>query len=105
MDNIFTVINIDKLKPSRWYIGRGRNSNVALWDGEFFITVGTSFGRFEVKYESYYTDDGGTFQPFLCIDEGVVLEPFGSDGWDRHYGKLLGIKFPVDLPSDGANKV
>lgn len=84
-----TVIPYEKLECGAWYVGRGRNGNVGLWDGEAFLVIGMIFGRPTIKHEWLYTDEEGTFQPFLRIDEGTMLEPFGDAGWDAHYGRLM----------------
>jgi hypothetical protein len=77
------------LEHGFWYVGRGRNGNVGLWDGEHFLVIGSKFDTFVIKCESYYTQESGTFQPFMKIDEGTMLEPFGATGWDNHYGLLM----------------
>lgn len=73
----------------RWYIGRGRNGNVGLWDGKRFLVIGKKFCEPRIKYEPYYTEKTGCFQPFLQIDEGIMAEPFGKAGWDAHYGAKM----------------
>lgn len=52
----------DKLIVGRWYRGKGRNSNIALWDGMAFLTFGNKFGHYVEKQESHW-DDEGPFQP------------------------------------------
>jgi len=89
MEIIAPVISLDQLTPGRWYVGRGRNGNVGLWDGETFLVIGFKFDHPVVKHEFPYTSESGTFQPFLLIDEGSMLEPFGNTGWDAHYGRLM----------------
>ena len=84
-----TVLSKDQLIPQRWYVGRGRTSNVALWDGENFLTIADKGGQMVVKVEPYYEAESGCFQPFLLVDEGRMIEPFGNSGWDAHYGKTL----------------
>lgn len=84
-----TTIPLEQLSQGAWYVGRGRNGNVGLWDGEMFLVIGKKFGRPVIKYESPYSDDEGTFQAFLRIDEGTMIEPFGDVGWDAHYGRLM----------------
>jgi len=68
-----TVLEKDELAAGRWYVGRGRTSNVALWDGEIFLTIGNDFGA-AIKREPYYEPDGGCFQPFLLLDEDIKFE-------------------------------
>ncbi len=89
MEITSSVIPLDQLKPGCWYVGRGRNGNVGLWDSEVFLVIGLKFGHHLIKYEPLYTDESGTFQPFMRIDEGIMLEPFGKYGWDAHYGQLM----------------
>ena len=84
-----TIIPKDQLIPLRWYVGRGRTSNVALWDGEIFLTIADKGGQMVVKGEPYYEAESGCFQPFLLVDEGKMIEPFGKSAWDAHYGKTL----------------
>ncbi|MDI6757250.1 MAG: hypothetical protein QME32_04430 [Endomicrobiia bacterium] len=81
------IIPQDKLIKYRWYVGRGRNNNVAFWDGDRFLTIGNN-GEWIVKYEQYYMSKDGCFQPFLMIDEGLII-PHGNTGWASHYGKGL----------------
>ncbi|MBU2803239.1 hypothetical protein HFV02_13495 [Acidithiobacillus caldus] len=82
-------IPAEQLVKGAWYVGRGRNGNVGLWDGEMFLVIGYKFDRPTIKYESPYKDEEGTFQAFLRIDEGTMIEPFGDIGWDAHYGRLM----------------
>jgi len=89
----------DKLVLNRWYIGRGRNANVALWtkigDRLTFLTIAPKFNQMVIKDEGYYHEDpqcGGCFQPFALVEEGTVVEPVGSKpGWDSHYAKTMRI--------------
>jgi hypothetical protein len=78
-----------QLVKDRWYVGRGRNGNVALWDGQEFLTIGFKFDEAVVKREPYYEENSGCFQPFYLVDEGKMIEPFGRSGWDAHYGRSL----------------
>src|SRR2546421_10301275 len=82
-------IPITDLVIGRWYVGRGRNGNVGVWDGYRFLVVAEKFEDYVVKLESYYTEDSGCFQPFAMVDEGVMVEPFGDLDWDKHYGHRL----------------
>ncbi|MFH0752275.1 MAG: hypothetical protein V1914_01630 [archaeon] len=90
----------EDLVVGKWYVGRGRNSNVGYWDGNNFLTIGFKFDRPNVKVEGYYLEDDGRtelfnlgcFQPFLEVDEGEMVEPFGTVAWDKHYGKTLEVK-------------
>lgn len=94
-----TQIPVDRLIEGRWYVGRGRNANVALWGrigknpGRLtFLTVGMTFHQPNVKDEGYYEPEGGCFQPFALIEEGTAVESVGTNpGWDQHYAKKLSI--------------
>ena len=87
----------DQLIVGRWYVGRGRNGNVAKWiqigPRKTFMTIGETFKHPNLKDEGYHHEDpkeGGCFQPFALIEEGTVAEPWGTDpGWDQHYAKRL----------------
>ncbi len=72
----------------RTYVGRGRNGNVGLWNGKHFLVIGEKFGDV-IKYEPYYEEVTGCFQPFAIVDEGAMVEPFGKAGWDKHYGRRM----------------
>lgn len=97
----------DQLLENRWYAGRGRNANVALWahigDRHTFLTIGFKFGQPVVKDEGYWRDEHapgcgalGCFQPFALVDEGVVLESVGSQpGWDTHYALRMAFNMPL----------
>ncbi|MCC2636610.1 MAG: hypothetical protein K0Q68_329 [Moraxellaceae bacterium] len=67
-----------------WYAGRGRNGNVGMWNGEEFLVL-TATLRPSIKQEPYFDVDGGCFQPFLRIEEGVVREPFVEQGMETRY--------------------
>jgi len=100
-----SVLRKDQLVPDRWYVGRGRTSNVARWDGENFLTVGYEGEYPAVKTEPYYEEGSGCFQPFLLVDEGQMIEPFGKSGWDAHYGKTLELNVPKTSQSYGNSGV
>ena len=78
----------------KWYVGRGRNGNVGLWNGTYFLVIAEKFDEYVIKHEPYYTDDYGCFQPFAVIDEGTMVEPFGKTIWDKHYGRRLEFGMP-----------
>lgn len=82
-------IPISELKVGRWYIGRGRNSNIAFWNGEDFLTISKKMKDWVIKAEPYYTELDGCFQPFKEINEGIVIKSVGKDGWDKHYAELM----------------
>jgi len=73
-----TQIPLNCLTEGRWYVGRGRNSNVGFWDGKFFLVIGFKIDSWRIKREPYYTNESGCFQPFLMIDEGQVLKTMGG---------------------------
>ncbi len=83
------------------YVGRGRNGNIGLWDGECFLVIGEKFGRFVVKEEPNFVATWGCFQPFREIDEGQMTEPFGRIGWDAHYGRRMNFG-PGEAPQGDA---
>lgn len=62
------MIKKEELVPSRWYNGKGRNSNVGLWDGKVFLTIGYKF-KYETIYHEGHWDEGGCFAPFEEINE------------------------------------
>jgi len=77
-------IPISALDVDSWYVGRGRNGNVGLWDGNVFSVIADCLvynGNFRtpqktkagVKNEPYFTEDEGCFQPFKKIDDAICL--------------------------------
>lgn len=64
------IIKKEKLKKGRWYVGTGRNSNIALWTGETFITLGKYYDYYRIKDEGLYKN-GGCFIPIKLIMEGI----------------------------------
>ena len=86
-----------RLVRGRWYVGRGRNGNVGLWDGQDFLVIGEKFSRHVIKEEPYFVAASGCFQPFRAIDEGRMVQPFGRSGWDAHYGHRMTFG-PGELP-------
>jgi len=82
-------IPITQLVKGKWYVGRGRNGNVGLWNGNRFLVICEKFDDYVIKQEPYYAEEEGCFQPFSTIDEGVMIEPFGKVGWDKHYGRRM----------------
>lgn len=89
MELLLDVIPLEHLKVDTWYVGRGRNGNVGLWNGRFFLVIGEKREQSVIKKEPYYTDESGCFQPFLAINEGRMVEPFGRLAWDAHYGRKM----------------
>ncbi|WP_333689274.1 hypothetical protein [Methylococcus capsulatus] len=79
-------IPLEQLEIGRWYVGRGRNGNVGLWDGECFLVIGKEGmkvsavppvweNQWVIKREPYFTENAGCFQPFATIDEGQTIVP------------------------------
>lgn len=69
---------------------------MGLWDGQYFNTFGVSspqFGGVKHKQEGYYTAEDGCFQPFMLIDEGVVVEAVDPEAkppaWGAHYARKM----------------
>ena len=91
---------LEQLETGCWYVGRGRNCNVGLWDGECFLVIGKEGvpiswaprlweTHWTVKHEPYYTEATGCFQPFMRIDEGRSAEPMDDPDGTRSYAKRL----------------
>lgn len=84
-------IEVEQLAPAalevnRWYVGRGRDGNVALWDGEHFLVIArqrvmsptvppTWQSVWGVRAEACFPGAAEGFQPFAVIDEGEVSQP------------------------------
>ncbi|MCK4670381.1 MAG: hypothetical protein KAT43_04190 [Nanoarchaeota archaeon] len=76
-EKILTVIPENQLILDRFYLGRGRNTNIALFEGDeewedavgCFITLCYKFEYPMHKYEPYLGDnnEGGCFQPYLLL--------------------------------------
>jgi hypothetical protein len=82
-------IPISDLVKGKWYVGRGRNGNVGYWDGKHFLVIAEKFDDYVIKFEPYYEEKTGCFQPFGVVDEGVMVEPFGTTIWQGHYGRRM----------------
>lgn len=78
-------IPLSDLQVGRTYVGRGRNGNIGLWDGEDFLVIGLTGvpvswhprkwrNEYVLKREPYFTEESGCFQPFLLVDEGKATE-------------------------------
>lgn len=98
-----TIIKVDSLNIGSYYLGRGRNGNVALWDGEFFLVACSLpqrrltdegkivYGpdrRAEMKIESHFDTEHGCFQPFVEINEGKSI-PYQDERRSRLYCEYL----------------
>jgi hypothetical protein len=88
-------ISQNELQVGRWYVGRGRNANIGLWNGDCFLVIGLCGTpvsweprKWEnkpcIKQEPYFTTEEGCFQPFLLVDEGVAGEKI-----ETRYAKTL----------------
>ena len=73
-EKILKVIPEDQLLINRFYLGRGRNTNIGFLDefqddGTCFITLSYKFEKPTHKYEDYLdnNNEGGCFQPFLLL--------------------------------------
>jgi hypothetical protein len=91
---LFSLITTQNLIPGQWYIGRGRHANIALWTGAHFLTIGEEMGQPRIKQELCSTpgDDGwGSFQPFMALDDGDLLEGDACSG--------ARLRFPSDAGS------
>jgi hypothetical protein len=82
-------IPMHRLIRGRSYVGRGVNGNVGRWDGQHFLIVAESRDRYVIKNEGYYSEAWGCFQPFLLIEEGRMVEPFGGVDTDPPYGRRM----------------
>ena len=49
-----------------WYLGQGRNANVAYWTGSTFLTIGKKFDQYTIKDEGLY-EEGYCFKPLKRI--------------------------------------
>ncbi len=96
IEKIFGQIPKKELITDKWYLGRGRNSNIGYWDGELFIVLARTFDMWKIKKEGYYElgEDGtGCFQPFVLIDEGETINPFSTHPILANYnGERLKLK-------------
>ncbi len=72
-------IPMEQLETGRWYVGRGRNGSVGLWNGECFLVIGPEGiresaeppkreTRWVIKQEPYFTESSGCFQPFAAVN-------------------------------------
>jgi hypothetical protein len=95
-------IPMEQLETGRWYVGRGRNGSVGLWNGECFLVIGQEGvkvsavpskweNRWVIKQEPNFTESSGCFQPFVAINEGVVAESL--DRADSLYGYARNLCF------------
>ncbi len=75
-----TTILREDLREGRFYLGKGRNGNVGLWDGSDFLVIGRSSvlvsqqprkwsNGWEIKREGYCGEYGGCFKPVRLIQD------------------------------------
>ena len=92
----YTQIPRTKLLVNHWYVGKGRNADIGLWNGEDFLVlaqVGVKTGvgprdwdtRWGVKIEPYFEAESGCFQPFKLVNMGIIGIPTG----ERDYAKTM----------------
>jgi hypothetical protein len=81
-DNIDKQIPINELQLGNWYEGKGRNGDVGIWVGKWFLVIGMSGLPMRkegckttqwmtvpcIKKEPYFTATEGCFQPFSVVD-------------------------------------
>lgn len=69
------VIPLAELEAGCYYLGKGRCSNIGLWNGEVFVVLAEVLvyegsikcpkTRLGIKYEPYYIEGkGGSFEPY-----------------------------------------
>lgn len=62
----YSLIPRKDLKPSTWYLGDGRSGLVpALWTGEFFASVGYSWGQYEIDQYKYGAQGFSPYQEII----------------------------------------
>jgi hypothetical protein len=98
-----TMLTVGDLNLGSYYLGRGRNGNVALWDGDVFLVVCSVpqrritddgkivYGperRAEMKREGHYDTEYGCFQPFVEINEGKGI-PYQDERRSSLYCEYL----------------
>jgi len=56
-----------------WYQGKGRNADVAYYNGSTFLTIGKKFGQYVIKDEGLF-EEGYCFKPKRRIAD-TKIEP------------------------------
>lgn len=51
------------LRVGQWYLGLGRGSSVAMWNGKTFMFFSEKFGQMVQKECSYAGEESGCFCP------------------------------------------
>ena len=65
---VHSVIPFDELERGAWYLGDSWCSHVAVWDGEFFVTLKATSNGYAHAVEIGYVGIGGTgFKPYKRI--------------------------------------
>ena len=104
----YEQITRSALVPGGWYVGRGRNANIGLWDGQDFLVlaeISKKIGpgpkdwakEWGVKREPYSEADNGCFQPFKVVDMGAVSVPMG----ERNYALAMRFESPPSASAQG----
>ena len=97
---ILTQIPRKKLVKGAWYLGKGRNGDIGMWDGEDFLVIGQNSYPVEprkwvsdwaIKREPYFEPHEGCFQPFKRVPMGQIVEPHADA---LSYAETMG--FPVE---------
>ena len=66
------MIRKEDLKQG-WYQGKGRNADIAYYNGFTFLTIGNKFGRYVIKDEGLF-EEGYCFKPERRIAD-TKIEP------------------------------
>ena len=79
-------IPIEYLINGRYYLGRGRNGNIGIWNEKYssFLVPSWKFSFLVEKYEGYYLPNDGCFQPFLLIDTDIDGEEIPNEDLIPH---------------------
>lgn len=78
----YPPLPLNELQIGRWYVGRGGNGNVGLWNGDCFLVIGLCGTPVNwqprkwinhpcIKQEPYFT----CFLPFSLIEEDGQFAP------------------------------
>lgn len=67
------------LKKNSWYLGSGRGSQVAMWNGKHFVWPDEEWGLPAVQAGAHY-DDGGCFAPMEEIQSDKYPSVAQLDG-------------------------
>ncbi len=73
LEKILTMLPKSEIKQNQWYIGRGRNTNIALSHDDLFLTLCYKVNRWVVKGEGHFDDKFGCFQPFVLFNDLGLL--------------------------------